>query len=57
MIQIQLKYNLPFSSFSETVELNKETSLFDLKNLVWEFFQIPLEKQFIKLCGEKNDVK
>lgn len=57
MIQIQLKFILPFSNFSETVELNKEATLFDIKSLVWELFQIPLEKQFIRLRCEEIDVK
>lgn len=55
--QIQLKFILPFSTFSETFDYPKGFSLKELRALVWDYFQIPAERQFIRIRTEDCDVR
>ena len=54
--QIQLKFILPFSSFSETFDYPQNFALKDLKALLWDYFQLPNERQFIRIRTEEYDV-
>lgn len=55
--QIQLKFILPFSTFSETFDYPKSFSLKELRALVWDYFQLPAERQFIRIRTEDCDVR
>lgn len=55
--QIQLKFILPFSTFSETFDYPTNFSLKELRALVWDYFQLPTERQFIRIRTEYCDVK
>ncbi len=57
MQQIQLKFILPFASFSETIALPQDYTVSDLQSHIWEYFQISSEKQFLRLRNKEIDVK
>ena len=57
MPQIQLKFILPFAAFSETIDLPLSSTISDLKSLIWEYFQLPIEKQLLRLRNKDLDIR
>ena len=57
MPQIQLKFILHFAAFSETIDLPLSSTISDLKSLIWEYFQLPIEKQLLRLRNKDLDIR
>lgn len=57
MNQIQLKFILPFGTFSEVLEIAENLTFPELKTLIWEYFQVPIERQFIRIRNFNIDVR